>query len=278
MENSENNDEIDLGQLAIRIIKLGTKYRILITLCTLLGAIAGYAYYKLVNPIYSSSMMLQSDILTEAYSETLTENLKKLIDEKNTYSLSKKLSIEEVQASQLVDIKVESVEGSPGAEGTTENFIFLISVETKDNSILSNLETGIISFLENNEFVKKRIDLRKIRLKALIDQMDSEGLELDSLKDLINTKLINGDRNNLVLLDPSNVYEQAIKTYKEELIYQERLALIESIQLIEGFTAFNKPLRPRLILSLAVGLFTVLILAFAFICFRETRLYLKSIE
>ena len=277
MENSENNEEIDLGQLAIRIIKLGAKYRILIVLCALLGAIVGYTYYKLVNPVYSSSMMLQSDILTEAYSETLTENLKKLIDEKNNKALASKLSIEESQASQLVNIKVESVEGSSGSEGT-ENIIFLISVETKDNSILPDLETGIISFLENNEFVKKRIDLKKVRFEALIDQMDAEGLELDSLKDLINSKLLNEDGSNMVLLDPSNVYAQALKTYKEELNYQEQLALIESIQLIEGFTAFNRPLRPRLIMSLAVGLLAGLILSFIFILLRETRLYLKSIE
>lgn len=278
MEKSENNDEIDLGQLLLRIVKLGSKYRILILVSVLVGAIAGYLYYSLTPPVYSSSMMLQSDILTEAYSETLTENLKKLIDEKNHNALADKLSIKQEQAAQLVDIKVESIEGSSGAEGAVENFIFLISVEIRDNSVLLDLQDGIISFLENNEFVKKRIDLKKVRFKALIDQMNSEGVELDSLKDLINSKLTKGDRNNLVLLDPSNVYEQAIKTYKEELVYQERLALIESIQLIEGFTAFSRPLKPRLILSTASGFFIGLLLSFMFIFLREAKIYLKSID
>ncbi|MEM9391658.1 MAG: Wzz/FepE/Etk N-terminal domain-containing protein [Bacteroidota bacterium] len=271
-----SSDEIDLGELLLKLTQIISRNRVMIILLSIVGTGAGAFYYSIKAPVYESSMMLRSDILTEAYSETLTDNLKKLIDERSYELLATKLSITPEQAAQLVDIKVESIEDSSGPEGAVKNFIFLISVETKDNSILSDLQIGIISFLENNEFVKRRIDLRRERYKALISEMKSEANELDSLKKQINKGLINSG-SNLVLLDPSKIYEQALKTYKEELSLQSSLALIESIQLIEDFTAFNRPMRPRLVPSLISGLGIALLLAIGLILFIETRNYLKSI-
>ena len=73
-----------------------------------IGADAFYSLSK--APVYESSMMLRSNILAEAYSETLTDNLRKLIDKRNYELLAAKLSITPEQASQLVNIKVESIE------------------------------------------------------------------------------------------------------------------------------------------------------------------------
>ncbi|MEM6523596.1 MAG: hypothetical protein AAF693_07385 [Bacteroidota bacterium] len=275
---SNHSDEIDLGDLLLRIVNILSRNKVLILIFIGVGGGLGFIHKTLKSPVYDSSMMLQSDILTEAYSETLTENLKKLIEQGNHILLADKLYIDEDQASQLVDIKVEGVEGASGPEGAVENFIFLISVETKDNAILEDLQRGIIKFLENNEFVKKRIDAKRSRYNALIDQMKAEGNEMDSLKGLVNKQLMTGESNNLVFLDPSNIYEQALRTYKEELSYQEQLTLIESIQLIEGFIAFERPIRPRLSISLASGVGLALLLAIGTIFLKETRKYLQTLE
>ncbi len=274
-----SSDEIDLGELLLRLTKVVSRHIIKIAGLTFMGVTLGVVYFNLKKPVYESSMMLQSDILTEAYSETLTDNLKKLIDERNSSLIAKKLSIDETQAAALVDIKVESVADVSGAEGATKNFIFLITVETSDNNVLPDLEIGIIQFLKNNHFVKKRVTLKQERYQALVDQMKSEAKELDSLKRLVNEGVVNKNTGgNLVLLDPSNIYEQALKTYKEELSYQEQLELIESIQLIEGFTAFNRPLRPKLAISIASGFGLGIILAGMLIFVIETRRYLRSID
>ncbi len=274
-----NSDEIDLGELLLKFTKIVLRHRILIIILCLIGMGSGFLYFKMKSPVFESSMMLQSDILTEAYSETLADNLKKLIDEGNNRLLATKLSIDPVQASQLVDIKVESVEGSSSPEGSVKNFIFLITIETKDNSILPALEEGIVQFLKNNDFVKKRVTLKQNRYQALVDQLKSETRELDSLKKLVNEGIIyNNKGGNLVLLDPSNIYEQALESYKEELAYQENLELIESIQLIEGFTPFNRPIRPKFIISLAGGLGIGLLVSVMIIFLMETRRYLKSID
>ena len=282
MQNSERqlpSDEIDLGELLLKLFKIVNKNKLTLIIFTALGMAGGITRYYLKVPVYESSMMLRSDILTEAYSETLTDNLKRLIEERNDTLLSEKLSITVEQASHLVDIKVESVEEANTPVGAVKNIIFLISVEITDNRILENLQAGVVNFLENNEFVKKRIDLRRKRFEALVSQVNKEIKEIDSLKKRMNRGMIyNQQGGNLVVLDPSNVYEKALSLFKEELTYQENLELIDSIQLIEGFTAFKNPIAPRLSISggsgLLVGLFLALIIVFT----RETISYLKSID
>lgn len=282
MQNSERqlpSDEIDLGELLLKLFKIVNRNKLILIIFTALGMAGGITRYYLKVPVYESSMMLRSDILTEAYSETLTDNLKRLIEERNDALLSEKLSITAEEASHLVDIKVESVEEANTPVGAVKNIIFLISVEITDNGILENLQAGIVNFLENNEFVKKRIDLRRKRFEALVSQVNKEIKEIDSLKKRMNEGIIyNQQGANLVVLDPSNVYEKALSLFKEELTYQENLELIDSIQLIEGFTAFKNPIAPKLSLSggsgLLVGLFLALIIVFT----RETISYLKSID
>ena len=276
MQNSEKqlpSDEIDLGELLLKLFKIINRNKFALLTLTVLGAAAGIIFYKVKAPVFESSMMLRSDILTEAYSETLTDNLKRLIEERNDTLLAEKLNISVEQASHLKDIKVESVEEATG------NIIFLISVEITNNEILDNLQAGIVSFLENNEFVKKRIDLKRKRLESLVNQVNKEIKEIDSLKRKVNEGVIyNARGGSLVLLDPSNIYSKALQLYKEELAYQESLELINSIQLIEGFTAFSRPIAPRFSLSVGGGLLGGFFLALAFIFIRETRSYLASID
>ncbi|TRX50961.1 hypothetical protein FNH22_25250 [Fulvivirga sp. M361] len=276
---SNSSDEIDLGELLLKLLKLLNRNKLVFLSAIIIGMVVGAGFYGTKPAVFESSMMLRSDILTEAYSETLTENLNKLIDERNRPVLSQKLSISEAEASHLREIKVENITDAAAPDGGPANIIFLISVEITDNAILPSLQQGIIDFLENNEFVKKRVQLKRERYVALIKQMKKEALELDSLKELVNTRITSGGQGrDLLVIDPSNVYEQALKTFKEELSYEESLELIDSIQLIEGFIPFTRPKGPKLSVSLVGGFMTGLLFAIVIVFIRETGAYLKSID
>ncbi len=271
-------DEIDLGELLLKLSKIVNRNKWTMILLTIAGMILGILHFSLKSPVFESSMMLRSNILTQAYSETLANNLKRLIEERNDTLLSRRLKVSIEEASHLKDIKVESVVETEAAEGSAGNVIFIISVEVTDNAILNNLQTGIMSFLENNEFVKKRIDLKRDRLETLISKVKLEIQEIDSLKKRVNQAITYNEQGGVVVLDPTNVYSKALALYKEELSYQQGLELIDSTQLIEGFTAFNRPIKPRMLHSAGGGLLAGLFLAFGLIFIRETRSYLRSIE
>lgn len=276
--HTHNSDEIDLGDLLLKLTRVVSRHRRILVVFVLVGLVLSFIYNNLKSPVFESSMMLRSAILTEAYSETLTDNLKKLIDERNDTLLSKKLNITVEQAGHLKDIKVESVEDTEGAEGATKNYIFLISVEITDNGVLPMLEIGIMNFLESNTFVHTRIELKRKRLNALLTKVNNEIKEIDSLKMTVNRAMSINSDGGVVVLDPTNVYSKALALYKEELSYQESLALIDSIQLIEGFTPFNRPVSPRLSISLASGLGLAILIAVLTIFIIETQNFLKALD
>lgn len=277
--NHSEQDEIDLGQLLLKLVRVFSKYKIGIIISIFVGAFAGYGYYSIKTPIYESSMMLRSNILTEAYSITLTNNLKKLIDEQGYRALAEKLNLSLEEAPALRDIKVESVETS-GSEALAKNSIFLISVEITDNGILTNLENGIVQYLENNEYVKKRIELDRNRNLVLLEKVRKDIREMDSLKNsVLQGKLYTAiSGNNVAFFDPTDIYEKIMLLNKEEVSYLQNLELINSIQLIEGFTAFERPISPKRLVSIASGGLLAFFVMLIFIFVMEIKSYTKKLE
>lgn len=278
MEHSRDQ-EIDLGQLLLGVVKVINKNKLLLTIMIVLGGIFGTLYYYIAPSVYESSMMLRSDILTEAYSTALTGNLKKLIDGHDDDVLAEKLNLSKEQASHLLDIKVEGIE-TPSLSDMTENLIFLISVEISDNSILPDLENGIKQYLENNEYVKKRIELRKEKFLTLTRRVRKDISELDSLKkDFLNGSVYNQQlKSNVIFLDPTEIYAKMMILYKEEISYLQSLELNDSIQLIEGFTVFSKAIAPKRIKSIMIGMAIGLVIALLIMLLREVGIYLKQLD
>lgn len=273
------DDEIDFSQLILSLVKVFGRNKILILTFIIVGPIAGTVYYYTTTKIYESSMMLRSDILNEAYSNNLIDNLKKLVDQRNEEVLSQKLNLSTAETIQIKDIKVKNVESS-SSDKITQNVIFLISVKITDNDILPKLQKGIIKYLEDNEYVKKRVELKKERYANLIKKTRLDIQEMDSLKEnfLSGTVFNQKSGSNVVFFDPTEVYTKVMSLYKEEITYMQELELIDSIQVIEGFTNFNKPIAPRRLRSIAIGLVIGFIIAFLSVLLHETGSYLRRLD
>jgi hypothetical protein len=56
-----------------------------------------------------------------------------------------------------------------------------------------------------------------------------------------------------MLVDPTNIYSKIIELNKEQINYKNGLELVNSIQLVEGFTIYKKPVSPKLSISLTAG-------------------------
>jgi len=59
----------------------------------------------------------------------------------------------------------------------------------------------------------------------------------------------------MMLVDPTNIYSKIIELSKEQINYRNALELSDSIQLVEGFTVFEKPAQPKLSIMLLIGFF-----------------------
>ncbi len=273
-----NSDEIDLLELLAKIV-ITIKSNILsIIIAFVIGSILGLGYYQFVPKVYESKMILLSDILTSSYSERITESLNNLIKEGNKEVLSNRLGIEEKEASSITKIEIESVK-QENKETESESATFIITVGTKDKTILPNLQEGLINHLRNNEYVKIRVRQRQDFYKAMIEKVGIEINSLDSLKRrLFSGQPIYSKSSEMMLVDPTNIYSKIIDLNKEQIGYKNSLELVNSIQLVEGFTVYNKPVSPKLSISLVAGASFGLFMVALLIGFKSLRKIVRLSE
>jgi uncharacterized protein involved in exopolysaccharide biosynthesis len=250
---AERNDEIDLLELFAKIIFLIRKNAKIILFAFIAGTLLGIGYYQFVPKVYETKMILLSDILTSSYSERITETLNRLISENNRKILSQRLKMSEQEAMLIVKIEIESVKQEK-TKDEKENEIFIVTVKVLDKNILPKLQENIIVYLRNNEFVEIRVEQRRKYALGIIKKIDEQLSALEQLKSRITKgELIQGGKENLVLFDPTTVHSKIVELNKERTSLQNSLETINSIQLVEGFTVFEKPVSPKLSFSMAGG-------------------------
>ena len=252
--NASSSDEIDLIELLAKVT-LGIKnnFRSLV-LAFVIGSLLGLAFYQFVPKVYESNMIIQSDILTESYGERIAESMDLLIREQNFEILGSRMGISLEKAASIKKIKIESVKQKQTNTTEKENNTFFITVRTTDNTLLPDLQNGLINYLRNNEFVKVRVRQRQDYYKAMIEKVGQEISSLDSLKKRLFTgKPIYSNSAEMMLVDPTNIYSKIIELNKEQINYKNGLELVNSIQLVEGFTIYKKPVSPKLSISLTAG-------------------------
>lgn len=269
------DDEIDLGKLFFRFFFLiRRKFKVLL-LFSLLGLGLGLAYYVVTPKVYYSSMTISTGMLTTFNSKSLFNTLESLIREKNYPLLSKKLNL---NIDEVIDISsITVVPLAKDEEESDRANLFQIEVNVRDRNVLNNLQNGIIYYLEENPYVKKRIDIKKKNLDALLKKINEEMVGLDTLKENLGASINLSRDNNVVILDPVNAYKETVNLFQRKLELQAELELIDNIQVIEDFTYFERTVSPRF-RGILFGFFGGFLFGVLFILVIEFIKYTKSIE
>ena len=252
-----SSKEIDLVELITRGFAFLAKNLKLILATLLLSGVLGLVFYFTSPKTYESSMIIQSDILTESYADQITINLQRLIKEQNDSTLAAKLNITNFEASQLRKIEIESPSPTTGIIPEKERIIFVVTVQVMDYKLFPKLQAGILQYLENNEYVKLRVALKRDEYKNLIEKIDGEIRGLDSMKTDIGNTLNSSKKMNqssLFFLNGADFYKQTIELYREKFETETELGIVKSIQLIDPFSPFKKPVSPKLSVSLVAAM------------------------
>jgi len=253
-KQSLNSDEIDLLELLARVvISIKSNFKLIVG-AFLVGSLLGLAYYQFVPKSYESRLLISSQILTESYSKTIVEDLNKLIGERNIESLSSKLNLSPTEALTIGKLEVKNaIEKVDGRKEEEKNYL-TITCRASDNSIWPNLQSGLINFFETNDYVKVRVEQKKKYFTQVIEKIDKELLDLNDLKSRIaNGQVTQSNKDNLILFDPTTVNTKILDLNKEKINLQNELEIVNSVQLVEGFTVFENPVSPKLSISLSAG-------------------------
>ena len=80
------------------------------------------------------------------------------------------------------------------------------------------------------------------------------------------------------MFDPTVVNIRIIELSKEKLRYQNDLEIVNSVQIVEGFTKFIKPIKPNKAISLAAGASLGLFFVAILIAFKSIRKVVRMAE
>lgn len=260
-------DEIDLIELLARFVRLLKRNFALILVCVVVSL--GLAIWVgLTSPkVHESRMMIYSDILTESYCDQLAKTLTALIKDRNYELLAKRLNLSTEQASKLRDVQIEgALEGAVPEEA--RSFIVVV-VRILDNSVLPDLQAGIIQYISQKDFVKSRTEEKRRYYEELIASIGEEIEKLEVAKQRITTGDY-GRAAGTVMMNPSDIYAQTVALVENKLSMEEKLHLVNSVQLVEGFSPLNQHVSPKLSLLLPAGMVSGLLVAFLIIGLRYT--------
>jgi len=273
----QENDEIDLFDLANRVVRLIAKNILIIIVSISLGSAGGYFFYQLTPKVYESEMLVKTHTLTKEISVPLTQDLDRLAKEENWIELAKKLSITVVEAKEIQGIQVMSSSMNRQDLGVYEKHMLLISINTTSPSKLPIFEKALIGYLDGNQFARQRQKLKELYFNKIVSQYDQELIQLEDLR----TKFLKGDlyihgRDNLILFDLTNINEKLIRFNQNRLKYLDSLELVREVEFVSGFTQFQMPFYPKLSKSIIFGALIGLIGAFLWIVVSEFRIALKA--
>lgn len=262
------------GNWSLDFVRLLAYNRFLFVAILLIGSAAGYCLRYFIKPAYKTEAIFISDMIPARYCTNLIQNLNELRRPGNIPELARTLDIPQEAAWQI--------QGIIPTAAPKDTFV----VEKRDSSmslfritlVLSNMQhiqaiqDGLVRYLENNDYVRKR---KEARLNNLVKQkadLEQRVKNLDSLRILVTNSVVPRSQGQGIILgepiNPVSVYQAEVSYLRDQLNIQERIATIDNIEVLQPFFKlgeynhpdYDKYLTYAFIASFLFGLLVVLLI------------------
>jgi hypothetical protein len=281
----------------VRRIPLENKALFIVLIIT--STIIGFSYSKFIKKkFYESTMILSSDYLNKRLVDNTIEKLNLLAGEENKHGLARVLNMSDSLASNIVEfnakpfiaekdlIELEVLkEQLKNAQAEAKNgkvieqvvkrieienrHAFEITVKTYNPTVIETLQTALVNFFRNNDYIKRRIEIAQKNYLEKKMKLTRDLQKLDSLKFIIYDNYKNmaaqskQGSNNVILSDksvtnPIEIYNQDLDLYNELQTINQQIYLQSDFEVVDGFAQFSEPssasLRKILSISILIGI------------------------
>lgn len=247
-----------------------------------ISLILGISYSNLLTKkFYSTTMILSSEYLNKRIVENTIDKLNLLAEEEEKSGLAKVLNVSSelaenihdfeakpfVAETELIELEVlkeqlKNFQSDKKNEKVIEQVIQRIEIENRhayeitvrvyNPTVVRELESAIVNYFKNNDYLKKRVEISKTNRLARKQKLIKDSQKLDSLKEVIYANYQNmaaqsrQGSNNVILSDkavtnPIEVYEQDLNFYNEIQYLDRALYLQDDFEVVDGFTEFSEP-------------------------------------
>lgn len=257
-----------------------------------IGLILGGIYSELLKKkYYRSTMVLSCDYLNTQILQNTIDKLNQLAAEQGREGLAELLAIDvsiakniqrfefkpfvseddvveiEVLREQLNNVAAEKkdiVEKVISKLQIQNKNAYQISVQVYDPATVKPLEKALVNFFNNNEYIKRRIQINRDNLLSRKAKLVAESKKLDSLKAVLFQNYQNlgktsrgtgnvylGDEK---LADPLAVFKEDLELHEELMNIDRQLYVRPDFEVVDGFTTFKEPE--------SASLFKILVISF----------------
>jgi len=230
-------------------------------------------YFSLPR-VYKSRLIVHSYLLTNQEEIGIADNWNELLKKNEYAALAAIYNCPENILHQLKQIKTEELQK---VFTPTNPNGFFIEVIVTNNSILDELQNGIIYGFENSPYIKERFTVRRADLSELIDKTSAEIQKLDSTKKIVENIIGgNGKSSSSLIIDGSSINRQLIEMNEKLLGFRQELKFAKAIQVLQSFSKFRKPIGPKLVVWVVLGLVIFLSLAYIYALYSSVKEKLKT--
>ena len=262
-------EDIDLLALTQRIILFFRKYKWLFLVSAIVGLAFGYLTYLQMPKVYKSRLILHSFTLSNLDYIQVIDNWNSLIKKGEHTALAQTMNTDPAvlrKVNQLKGTEIQRVFTASNPNG------FYIDVFVTDTAVLDELQAGILTGLENIDYIKKQLTIKKSNLQQLIAQVESEIVKLDSTKSSVEAIIRNRSGHaSSMIIDVSGLNKQLIELNEKLLFYKQDIQFTTAVQVLQGFSKFGKPAGPRLVVWLGLGFIIFMAIAWVIAFFTSIR-------
>ena len=147
-------EDIDLLALTQRIILFFRKYKWLFLVSAIVGLAFGYLTYLQMPKVYKSRLILHSFTLSNLDYIQVIDNWNSLIKKGEHTALAQTMNTDPAvlrKVNQLKGTEIQRVFTASNPNG------FYIDVFVTDTAVLDELQAGILTGLENIDYIKKQL-------------------------------------------------------------------------------------------------------------------------
>ena len=259
--NDARSDELDLMELLKKFVAFIRSSAPYVFGLGLVGLTLGILLYWVSPYQYSSKLILHSYFLTNQEHIQIITGWNDLLKHRERAALAEIINCKLETVEKLSKITAEEI-SKTNPDGNLNGFV--VTALVKDPAILDELQAGVKFGLENTEYVKQKLAVRKSNLTTLIRKVSDEIRKLDSVKATVEGALANnaGRGSSPFLIDIGDINIEIIALNEKLYAYEEELKFLSAVQVLQKFNKLNRPVGPLKRTLFPLGLITGMFLGY----------------
>jgi hypothetical protein len=280
-ENRIPDDEIDLRSVLGRISDLiAYPFRLFMNnlaitlLFVALGVGLAVAFKYLAPKTYSSSFVIRPNDAKEKTHLKIIGDIQGYVKYRDKSGISKELNVPEEIASTLVGLQTYN----PSLKSPIDSLnITEVVITTTDYNSFLPLQTGLLSYLENNPYFMKIRKLQENQIALGLDLVEKDLMRLDSLKELQLTTYNKQAASQTIvltneLINPMATYSMTTERLNKKMSLLAQQKFLDNFQLVKSCVVNKNHSFPPRILVMSLFLVPVfLILCFIYLHNRQKK-------